>query len=141
MLLFLPYLSYYFFVLPVFTVMNWFSNTLQRWPIHILNVLWIHGFKPIWCFKSLQFHMVPALTYMVVVDSFIAVWYDKIFQFIFYTAHSRPGITCFSQGALVPTESPLWDLGCSLLLGCSLFLGLRLILIVLFGRHYCSFLG
>lgn len=38
---------------------------------------------------------------MVVVDNFFAVWRDKIFQFIWHTAHSRPGISCFSKGALV----------------------------------------
>lgn len=48
--------------------------------------------------------MVPAFTYHgVVVDSFFAVWYDKIFQFIWSTAHSRPGIHCYSKGALVLT--------------------------------------
>lgn len=48
--------------------------------------------------------MAPAFTYHgVVVDSFFAVWYDKIFQLIWYAAHSRPGISCFSKGALVLT--------------------------------------
>lgn len=147
MLLFQLHLFYLFFCccsLPVFKIMNWSSSILQRWLIHILKVLlWIYRFKHIWCFLNhCSYKWFQPSDAMMVVDSLLEFNMTGLFRFISYTTHSGPGISCFSQRALVPTVGkPHWGLGCSLLMDWSLFLGLRLILIIVFRRHYHGFSG